>query len=142
MAELDKQGETILRSLKEQYPSLTIAFTNGAICVWMPGVWTAVAYKENGAWVINDHVRKNLPNYVIFKELEASLLADASNRGAYILVNDETSKFLHETHDSAWHGRTNEHAFIGRIGTDDSSGEILALGAVEKPEKFDNLADR
>ena len=142
MTNLDEQGDKILRSLKEQYPSLTIAFDNNAICVRLPGFWTAVAYKENGTWVINDHTNKSLPNYVIFKELEASLLADASNRGAYILVNDETSMSLHETHDSAWRGRTNDYAFIGRIGTDDSSGEILALGAIEKPAMFDDLAAR
>jgi len=142
MTNLDDQGDKILRSLKEKYPSLTIAFVNSAISVRLPGFWTAVAYKENGAWVINDHSNKMLPNYVIFKELEASLLADASNRGAYILVNDETSRFLHETHDSAWRGRTNDYAFIGRIGMDDSSGEILALRAVEKPAMFDNLTAR
>ena len=142
MTNLDEQGDKILRSLKEQYPSLTIAFDNNAICVRLPGFWTAVAYMENGTWVINDHTNKILPNYVIFKELEASLLADASNRGAYILVNDETSMSLHETHDSAWRGRTNDYAFIGRIGTDDSIGEILALGAIEKPAMFDDLAAR
>ena len=56
MTNLDDQGDEILRSLKEKYPSLTIAFVNNAISVRLPGFWTAVAYKENGAWVINDPV--------------------------------------------------------------------------------------
>lgn len=64
----------MLRNLKEQYPSLTFAFVNDAICVRMSRFWTTVASKENGAWVNKDHTSKVLPNYVIFKELEASLL--------------------------------------------------------------------
>ena len=128
MAVFDQREDVILKNLKEQFPTLTIALVNDAICVRISGVWKAVAFKENGVWVIDDHTYNILPNFVIFKELEASLLADASNGGAYILVNDETSRFLHETHDSAWRGRANDHAFIGRIGmNDDSIGEIILL---------------
>jgi hypothetical protein len=130
MAQLDSRGDEILQSLKDQFPTLSIACINGAVCVRMDGVWGIVANQENGTWVTNDRTLKVLPNYVIYKELEASLLADPANSGAYILVNDADSRFLHETHDSAWRGRMNEHAYVGRIGIDGSSCEVLILGAV------------
>lgn len=142
MTEIDEAGAVILRNWSEKYPSLTFSFVNNAICVRMRGFWAGVSCKVHNDWVDNAHVVNVLPNYAIYKSLEASLLGDASNRGAYILVNDSSSKSLHETHDSAWRHRTNDYAFIGRIGMDDTSGAVLALDKIEKPIGFDDLSKR
>lgn len=58
-------------------------------------------------------------------ELEAELIAkDPSCRGAYLLVNSPTERFLCETHDSAWRAKA-PHGFVGKIGIEDSSEEVL-----------------
>jgi hypothetical protein len=78
----------------------------------------------------------------VFKQLGSQLIAEnPSCRGAYLLVNNPNERFVYETHDSAWRDK-DPHGFIGRIGIEDSSEEVLALGAVEKPQNFDDLTAR
>jgi hypothetical protein len=138
---MDDQGKQVLATLKSSFPDLHIKFTNDAICVRMPGFWAGIASKsESDGWTVNEQIKSILPNYVIFKEVEKSLLAqDPGTRGAYLLIDNSESRFLHETHDSAWRARESDFSFVGRIGMEDSSEEILALSSVEKPENFDTL---
>jgi hydrogenase maturation factor len=124
-AELDDQAKELLESLRNEFPILIIAYQDGAICVRVYGKWSRVVSKECGVWVEDEYIRAILPNYVVFKEVEASLLADAANRGAYVLVNDPESRFLHETFDSASRAQTNEYAFIGEVGADETTEERL-----------------
>ncbi len=139
-SKMDEQGEQVLATLREEFPTLTIEFTNNAICVRMPGFWAGIASKSEG-WKVNERVKSILPNYVIFKALEHDLLVrDPSTRGAYLLINGPCSRFLHETHDSAWRGRDTELSFVGRIGIEDSSNEVLALSPIAKPNNFDTAA--
>lgn len=123
--EVDERGIDIITSVQVKHSTLTVKYMNGEICVNMGGSWTALAFKLNGEWIIDEHTEKLIPNYIIFKAVERRLLADEKNYGAYILVNDDTSRFLHETFDSAWRFRTHDYAYVGRIGSDDVPGEVL-----------------
>ncbi|RYG94745.1 hypothetical protein EON65_57010 [archaeon] len=141
--DLDIQGAELIESLRKEFPSLTIEFKNSAICVRMLGFWAGIAGKSvDNNWVVNEEVKSVVRNYVVFKKLESELLQqNPSCRGAYLLVNSPTSRFVYETHDSA--SRDKEpHGFLGRIGIEDSSEEVLALAGVEKPDNFDNLHAR
>jgi hydrogenase maturation factor len=124
-AELDDQAKELLESLRDEFPTQILAYQGSAICVRVCGRWSRVVSKESGVWVEDEYIRAILPNYVIFKEVEASLLTDAANRGAYVLVNDPESRFLHETFDSASRAQTNEYAFIGKVGADETTEEGL-----------------
>lgn len=123
--EIDEQGKELLRSLKDEFSSLTIEYKNGAICVSILKFWAELAGKSTGDWVVNEEVKSILPNFVVFKQLEAELIAkDPSCRGAYLLVNSPTERFLCETHDSAWRAKA-PHGFVGKVGIEDSSEEVL-----------------
>ena len=90
-----------------------------------------------------DVVNGAIHNYVTFKRCEQDILIkDASYRGAYLLVNGPESIYICETQDSAFQSRENIHAFIGCIGIEDSSQEILAVSRVEKPDLFDDFNAR
>ncbi len=67
-------------------------------------------------------------------ELQARVLVT----GSLMLVNNPNERFVYETHDSAWRDK-DPHGFIG---IEDSSEEVLVLGAVEKPQNFDDLTAR
>jgi hypothetical protein len=79
----------------------------------------------------------------VFKHLESQLIREdpLKYRGAYLLVNSPTSRLVYETHDPAWRNKS-PHGFLGRIGLEDSSEEVLVLGDVENPPNFDNLDAR
>lgn len=122
--------------------SLTIEYKNGAICVRMLRFWSGIASKSTGDWVVNEKVKSILPNFVVFKQLESRLISEnPSCLGAYLLVNNPSERFMFETYDAAWRHK-NHDGFMGKIGIEDSSEEVLALGAVEKPPHFDVLAAR
>eukprot|EP00981_Chlorochromonas_danica_P014598 scaffold8384_cov161-Ochromonas_danica.AAC.5 len=134
---MDEQGEQLLATLNREFPTLTIEFKNDAISVHMPGFWAGIASKSDG-WAVNEKLKSILPNYVVFKAVELDLLTrDPSTRGAYLVINGPSSRFLHETHDSAWRARETDLSFVCRIGIEDSSDEVLVLSPVEKPNNFD-----
>lgn len=137
---MDEQGEQVLATLKEEFPTLTIEFTNNAICVRILGTWVGIASKSDG-WTLDERLKSLLPNYVIFKKVEGELIArDPSTRGAYLVINGPNSRFLHETFDSAWRDRESDLSVVGRIGIEDCSNDVLTLSLVEKPnENFDTL---
>jgi hypothetical protein len=56
LCEIDEQGKVLLQSLKDEFPSLTIEYKNGAICVCMLGFWSGIADKSSGDWVVNEEV--------------------------------------------------------------------------------------
>lgn len=123
--EIDEQGKELLRSLKDEFSSLTIEYKNGAICVSTLKFWAELAGKSTGDWVVNEEVKSILPNFVVFKQLEEELIAkDPFCRGAYLLVNSPTERFLYETHDSAWRAKA-PRGFVGKVGIEDSSEEVL-----------------
>jgi hydrogenase maturation factor len=119
MVEVDEPGKAVLESFEVEFPTLSFTYENSAVRVRICGRWCRLVLKECGAWVEDESIRAILRNYVIFREIEASLLENSSNRGAYVLLNDVGSRYLHETHDSAWRARTNEHSFVGRVRDDD-----------------------
>ena len=136
---IEEQGEQVIAKLKGEFPTLAFQFMNNAICVRMPGCWVEIASKSDG-WTVNEKVQSLLPNYVIFKHVESELIAqDPDTRGAYLEINGPCSRFLHETFDSAWRSKYSDLSFVGRIGTEDSSDEVLALSDVEKPTDFETL---
>jgi hypothetical protein len=69
----------------------------------------------------NEVREQYLSNYVIYKELEASLLKDDTYAysGKYLSVHGPNSRYLHETYESAWN-HENRHiaTFIGMIGNE------------------------
>lgn len=135
--------EPVVQSLRDEFPTVTINFINEAICVRMLGFWAAIARKMSGEWEVNEDVRALVRNYVIFKKSEEELLRrDPLSRGAYLLINDSDSKFFCETQDSAIRNRKSKHSFVGRIGFEGSTEEILLLDALEKPESFDDFPSR
>jgi hypothetical protein len=137
VCKIDEQGKELLLSLKDEFPSLTIEYKNDAICVRMLGFWSGIASKSTGDWVVNEEVKSILPKFVVFKELESRLISEnPSCRGAYLLINSPSERFVYETHDAAWRDK-DPHGFMGRIGIEDSSEEVLALGTVEKPPHFE-----
>jgi hypothetical protein len=139
---MDTEGQQVLATLKGEFPTLQIEYANNAIRVRIPGSWAGIASKSDG-WQVNERIKPILPKYVIFKALENDLLErDPSTRGAYLLIDGPTSRSLHETHDSAWRARRDDHSFVGRIGAEDSSDEVLALSFIEKPTNFDVLSAR
>lgn len=78
----------------------------------------------------------------MFKQLESRLISEnLSCRGAYLLVNSPSERFVYETHDAAFRDK-NHDGFLGKIGIEDSSEEVLTLDAVEKPPHFNDLAAR
>lgn len=140
--ENDMQGKELLQSLMNDFPTLTIEYKNGTICVRMLGFWSGIASKSTGEWVVNEEVKAILPNFSLFKKLEPELIAKKpSYRGAYLLVNSPTERFVYETFDSA-HRDKNPQGFLGQIGFDDLNREILILGTIEKPENFDKIYER
>lgn len=142
VCEIEEQGKELLQSFKDEFPSLTIEYKNGAICVRMLGFWSGIASKSTGDWVVNEEVKSILRNFVVFKQLESRLISEnPSCRGAYLLVNNPSKRFVYATHDAAWLDK-NHDGFIGQIGIEDSSEEVLALGAVEKPPHFDDHTAR
>ena len=109
----------------------------------MLGFWSGIADKRSGDWVVNEELKSVVRNYVVFKQLESQLIErdPFKYRGAYLLVNSPTTRLVYETFDPAWRNKS-PHGFLGRIGIEDSSEEVLALGAIEKPPNFDNLVAR
>lgn len=70
----------------------------------------------------NDEAREQyLSNYVTYKEVEESLLKDDTYAysGKYLAVHGPNTRYLHETHESAWNDE-NRHVttFTGIIGND------------------------
>jgi len=139
---MDAKGKEVLDKLRNEFPTLTIEYKSSAISVYLLGYWTGIASQnDSGDWVINEDVRSILPNYVLFKSLESELKKDPSRRGAYLLVNSPNERFVYETFDPASRDKAN-HGFLGRIGQEESSDEVLVLSAIEKPENFDDLDGR
>ena len=70
----------------------------------------------------NDEAREQyLSNYVIYKEVEESLLKDDTYAysGKYLSVHGPNTRYLHETHESAWNDENRHDAtFTGIIGHD------------------------
>ena len=70
----------------------------------------------------NDEVREQyLSNYVTYKEVEESLLNDDTYAysGKYLAVHGPNTRYLHETHESAWNDENRHVAtFTGIIGND------------------------
>lgn len=70
----------------------------------------------------NDEAREQyLSNYVTYKELEESLLKDDTYvySGKYLAVHGPNTRYLHETHESAWNDENRHVAtFTGIIGND------------------------
>ena len=70
----------------------------------------------------NDEAREQyLSNYVTYKELEESLLKDDTYAysGKYLSVHGPNTRYLHETHESAWNDENRHVAtFTGIIGND------------------------
>jgi hypothetical protein len=54
VCEIDEKGKELLRSLKDEFSSLTIEYKNGAICVRMLGFWSGIASKSAGDWIVNE----------------------------------------------------------------------------------------
>jgi len=76
----------------------------------------------NELLLYNNEVREQyLSNYVTYKELEASLLKDDTYAysGKYLAVHGPNTRYLHETHESAWNDENRHVAtFTGIIGND------------------------
>ena len=123
--------EPTMLLLRDEFPSVTISFEKGAICAKMLGFWTAIASKTlAGEWEVNEDIKALVHNYVIFKQAEAGFLSrDPSSRGAYLLINDSDSKFICETQDSALENMRSSRSFVGRIGLEGSTEDILILDA-------------
>ena len=70
----------------------------------------------------NDEAREQyLSNYVTYKEVEESLLKDDTYAysGKYLSVHGPNTRYLHETHESAWNDENRHDAtFTGIIGHD------------------------
>jgi hypothetical protein len=70
----------------------------------------------------NDEAREQyLSNYVTYKEVEESLLKDDTYvySGKYLAVHGPNTRYLHETHESAWNDENRHDAtFTGIIGND------------------------
>ena len=70
----------------------------------------------------NDEAREQyLSNYVTYKEVEESLLKDDTYAysGKYLAVHGPNTRYLHETHESAWNDENRHVAtFTGIIGND------------------------
>jgi hypothetical protein len=55
MNELSEQGQEILKTLKEEFPSLTIELKNDAICVRMDRSWVGIASRQSDdVWIIDE----------------------------------------------------------------------------------------
>jgi hypothetical protein len=133
---------SLLQSLRSELAGLKIDFVNNAICVWIEGFWSGIASSSDGVnWVVNEDVKKIASNYAIFKSTEKELLASNFKfySGAYLLVNDATSKFVTDTYDNAFRNKKSDHSFVGQIGPEDLNNKILVLDAIEKPDNFDDL---
>ena len=119
---------SLLQSLRSELAGLKIEFVNNAICVWIEGFWSGIASSSDGDnWVVNEDVKKIAANYAIFKTTEKELL-DSNFKfycGAYLLVNDATSKFVTDTYDSAFRNKKSDHSFVGRIGPEILNNKIL-----------------
>ena len=126
--------EHMMQSLKNEFQTVTFDFIKQAICVNILGFWEVIAVRNASCeWTMDENIRTLVRNYVIFQKLEAEILeTDPSTRGGYLLVNSNDSRFFCETMDSAYRKMSGPYSFIGRIGVDNDSEEILALSAVDK----------
>ena len=133
---------TTLQELKSTYPTLIFQVINdNAISINIQGYWFDILVKDNCEDQSDNHhndehndvrvdrnAMKFVDNYVIFKDTEASLLEkDETWRGAYLVVNNADDKYLHETEGSALRGKEGKHSFVGRIGYNEKTAEVLAL---------------
>lgn len=107
----------LLESLKAEYPSLTIEHRNEGIRAVIGTSWIAIATENEACNLVeNLNIKEHLHNFVLFKELETQLLQeDPSHRGAYLLVNSRTSRFLYETFNPAWRAR-DPNGYVGLLG--------------------------
>jgi hypothetical protein len=149
-AELSEEDKAVvdelISSFKQEFPKLEFDFNNGAIRVNFQGFWNAIAYKEDEKWIVSDHAKKVMENYLIFKELEAKLLAEEGGRekrGMYILVNSPIDRSLHHVESTAARRMTGLESYLGRVGFDwRTDSQILALGANHKPPGFGDFEQR
>jgi hypothetical protein len=136
---------TTLQELKSTYPTLIFQVINdNAISINIQGYWFDILVKDNcedqydnqhNDVRVDRNAMKFVDNYVIFKDTEALLLEkDETWRGAYLVVNNADDKYLHETEGSALRGKEGKHSFVGRIGYNEKTAEVLALGQQEKRE--------
>lgn len=127
MSAIIEDAQELLQSLREEFPSLTIDCKEEAIGVQMLRNWIKIATKTSEGWVVNEEIKSTLPNYVLFKQLEAKLIAeDPSWYGAYLLVNNQDARFVYETFDSAWRSK-DPSGFLGRIGIEYSSEDVASV---------------
>ena len=129
-ADLDDLGLKLFESLKEEFPSVTFLFENGAIIVRMLRDRYKIAHIGlNNNWVVEEDVRSFISNYIMFKQLESELIEkNSSYRGNYLLVNGPTERFVYETYDPASRDLAPD-GFLGCIGIEDSSNDILLVDA-------------
>ena len=52
-------------------------------------------------------------------------------RGAYLVIDNEESRFAHFTEDSAFIGRKYDYSYVGKIGLGNCKEEILLLSLIE-----------
>jgi hypothetical protein len=126
--ELDAQGTVLLQSLKDEFPSLPFDYKNGAIRVCVIRSWCAIADKSSGDWVVDEDIKPDLHNFVLFKQLEAKLLAEDRLKysGAYLLVNSPTCRIVYELFDPAFRNKA-PHGYLDRLGREDCSDDVLVL---------------
>ena len=120
----------LLGQLKNQFPTLQIKYVNDCICVKMQqGYWHNLTTNDSSnKLVINEEAVKRTENYVIFKQIESNLIEKDPTfyRGAYLVIDNEESRFVHFTKDSAFKSRKHINSY-GKIGLGDCKEEILVL---------------
>jgi hypothetical protein len=113
----------LAQTLRKEFPSVIIDDSKkNLIRVRIFDFWCTLARfdVDNDKWTVREDLKSILPNFVLFKRLQQELLADdPSCRGSYLLVNDESQRFVYETFDAAWKDKA-PCGFVGKIGTEDT----------------------
>lgn len=138
-------SSSLLQQLRDEFPTLEIEFKDDSISVNMQGFWFSLTKKgSENKLKVDEDAKKHAKNFAIFKEVEASLIEKDPDfyRGAYLVVDDDKSRFVHFTEDSAFKGRNDPQSYVGKIGCGEFKEEILLLSDVEKPPDFDSFENR